>query len=273
MKINKLLNKYIFNVFNYQLTRKGFQHVSKEKLETLSKLYLGTISQIEGYYVRYIDNNYTINPKRTDLLFKLQGTEISEALNIVTSINKTSNLNGDICEFGVAQGRTSALICNEIIESNKFVWFFDSFEGLSKPTNEDILINDISNFGSMEKYTGSMASPMYMLINSIKSVNFPKHRTNIIPGFIDKTLKNDKLPTSVSFAYVDFDFYEPIKLALNFLDSVLEINGIVLIDDYDFFSAGAKTAVDEFYSINKNSYELTLPDSFMGHFAILKKIN
>jgi O-methyltransferase len=272
-KINKIINKYFFNYFNLQLTRKGIQHISKEKLDTIIKLYTGAIKQIEGYYSNYIDKNYKSDTFRTFLLSELQGTEISEALSIVTSLNNTWKVNGDICEFGVAQGRTSALICNEIIKSDKKVWFFDSFEGLSKPTEEDILINDISNFGNMEKYTGSMASPMTMLIKSVESVKFPKDRIKIIPGFIDKTLKNKNLPTKVSFAYVDFDFYEPIKLALNFLDTVLENDGIILIDDYDFFSAGAKTAVDEFYQKNTIKYEFIVPEKYMGHFAILKKLN
>jgi O-methyltransferase len=272
MKISKTLNKYIFKLFNYQITRTGFRHISTEQLDTVSKLYTGSIKQIEGYYKEYVDPDYVTNNSRTELLSKLLGTETTEALYIISSLNNTSQVVGDVCEFGVAQGATSALICNEIISGNKNIWFFDSFQGLSVPSEKDVLIHDISNFGSMEKYAGSMASPMSMLLERIKSVSFPKERTRIVAGFIEKTIKKNYLPEKVSFAYVDFDFYEPIKVALEYLDTVLSQDGVILVDDYGFFSEGAQAAVDEFYDSRKGKYELVKVSEYAGHFVILKKI-
>ncbi|MDC1455969.1 TylF/MycF family methyltransferase [Flavobacteriaceae bacterium] len=272
MKISKTLNKYIFKLFNYQITRTGFRHISTEQLDTVSKLYTGSIKQIEGYYKEYVDPDYVTNNSRTELLSKLLGTETTEALYIISSLNNTSQVVGDVCEFGVAQGATSALICNEIISGNKNIWFFDSFQGLSVPSEKDVLIHDISNFGSMEKYAGSMASPMSMLLERIKSVSFPKERTRIVAGFIEKTIKKNYLPEKVSFAYVDFDFYDPIKVALEYLDTVLSQGGVILVDDYGFFSDGAQAAVDEFYDSRKGKYELVKVPKYAGHFVILKKI-
>ena len=272
MKISKTLNKYIFKLFNYQITRTGFRHISTEQLDTVSKLYTGSIKQIEGYYKEYVDPDYVTNNSRTELLSKLLGTETTEALYIISSLNNTSQVVGDVCEFGVAQGATSALICNEIISGNKNIWFFDSFQGLSVPSEKDVLIHDISNFGSMEKYAGSMASPMSMLLERIKSVSFPKERTRIVAGFIEKTIKKNYLPEKVSFAYVDFDFYEPNKVALEYLDTVLSQGGVILVDDYGFFSDGAQAAVDEFYDSRKGKYELVKVSEYAGHFVILKKI-
>jgi O-methyltransferase len=46
------------------------------------------------------------------------------------------------------------------------------------------------------------------------------------------------------------------------------------VDDYDFFSTGAKTAVDEFLE-EKNSntmiYECLVPNARYGYFAVLTK--
>jgi len=88
-------------------------------------------------------------------MVQLMGTQLSEALHVVAHLNRTLHLEGDVCEFGVAQGATSALIANEIRETNKKLWLFDSFEGLPRPTEQDILIDDIFNLGSIEKYQGS----------------------------------------------------------------------------------------------------------------------
>ena len=270
-QIKKTIN-LVLKPFNYQVTSRGIQHVLYDESTSLKRLYKGGIQQIEGYYKEYVDTNYVISNTRTELLTKLLGTETTEALYIISSLNNTSQVVGDVCEFGVAQGATSALICNEIIAGNKNVWFFDSFQGLSVPSEKDVLIHDISNFGAMEKYAGSMASPMSMLLERIKSVSFPKERTRIVAGFIEETIKKNYLPEKVSFAYVDFDFYEPIKVALEYLDTVLSQDGIILVDDYGFFSEGAQAAVDEFYDSRKGKFELIKVSEYAGHFVILKKM-
>ena len=202
----------------------------------------------------------------------MKGTEITESLYIVSSIRDTINLEGDICEFGIAQGATSALICNEILTTEKSIWLFDSFEGLPAPTEKDLLLDDISNFGSMEKYAGSMAVPVTSVLNKLKNINFPKNRLNIVAGFIENTILQNYLPNKVSFAYVDFDIYETIKIDLNFLDKVLVENGVIIIDDYGFFSSGSQYAVDEFFEEKKSRYILIRPVKFAGHFVILKKL-
>ena len=269
-QVKKTINS-IFKPFNYRMTMKGLQHFLVEEHETTKKLYHNTIEQIQGYYSTFIDEHYKFSPKRNKLLQSLLGTEISEALHIVTALRETSNLNGDVCEFGVAQGRTSALICNEIIRSSKKIWFFDSFAGLSVPTIEDELIDDVANLGTMEAYAGSMASPESMLRESISKVDFPLDRVRILRGFIDDNLQKGDLPVSVSFAFVDFDLYAPIRDTLFFLNEVINEGGIIIVDDYDFLSSGVKKAVDEFYFNNISRFTLTVPSKYLGNFAILKR--
>jgi O-methyltransferase len=262
----------ILSPFGLEVSRLGMSTDNQEYV-SLVKLYSGLVSEIEGYFKEFIDKEYMIEKKRTSLLCKLLGTEISEALFIIKSLKNTQELEGDICEFGVAQGATSALMANEIFHTNKRLWLFDSFEGLSRPTKEDILIDDVSGLGSMERYEGLMSVGVHSVKNKLKEVNFPDDRIKIVPGFISDTLKRDELPNKVSFAYVDFDFYEPIKLALEFLDTTLEKNGEIIVDDYGYFSAGAKTAVDEFVANHTGRYEILKSYPFAGHFIVLKKNN
>lgn len=83
------------------------------------------------------------------------------------------------------------------------------------------------------------------------------------------------LPSKVSFAYVDFDFYEPILLALNFIHPIMDPGGIMIVDDYNFFSTGSKTEVDEWVAEQNATspvYELTVPDEALGYFAVLRKL-
>ena len=215
------------------------------------------------------------NETRPSLLANLLGTSPWEAYFIVKALVKCQCLDGDICEFGVAQGATSALIANEIVSSNKTLHLFDSFEGLPKPSEKDKLKDDIFSLGSMDAYAGTMSCSESMVCARLAAISFPVSRLVIHKGFFEQLLYTDKnLPTKVCFAYVDFDLYQPIKLTLEFLDRVTPEGAIIVVDDYDWFSTGAKAAVDEFVT-EKNSYQQLydrfIPDARYGRFAILTK--
>ena len=203
------------------------------------------------------------------------GTPPSEAYFIIHALAKCKSNSGDVCEFGVAQGETSALIANEIRPGEKILHLFDSFEGLPKPSEKDQLIDDIFSLGSIEAYKGTMACPEDMVRARLDAISFPLQRVHIHKGFIDKVLTEDSnLPKKISFAYVDFDFYNPIKITLNFIHDVSSAGTIIIVDDYGFFSAGAKTAVDEFLeemNTSETTYDCIVPDSRFGHFAVLTK--
>lgn len=216
------------------------------------------------------------NNIRSKLLGRLLGTTPSEAYFIIQALALSKNINGDVCEFGVAQGETSTLIANEIaLTSKKILHLFDSFEGLPMPSEKDQLKDDIFLLGSMEAYAGKMSCPEDMVRTRLKAISFPSQRFIIHNGFIEQILLIDSmLPKEVSFAYVDFDFYEPIKLTLEFLHAITPRGAIIIIDDYNFFSTESKTAVDEFLQA-KNSkeilYDCFVPNALYGYFAVLTK--
>lgn len=214
------------------------------------------------------------NTRRTELLARQYGTPPPEAYYLVHALAKTRLIDGDLCEFGVAQGEISALLASEILESEKRLHLFDSFEGLPKPTKEDALQDDVLELGSIEAYAGKMASPESFVISRLREVGFPRDRYVLHKGFFENLLPEKiDFPTRVAFAYVDFDFYEPIKQVLEFLDGVSSPGGIFIVDDYDFFSTGAKKAVDEFLETRMDRYTINVPDSRIGHFAILEKFH
>lgn len=230
------------------------------------------VNEINALYNEFVFNNNKKHDEiQISLLKNLIGTGFGEGLYLLDSLQKSLLIEGDVCEFGVAQGATSALIANELKNANKNLWLFDSFEGLPKPSGKDSLINDIFNLGSMEAYKGTMACPMDMVKSRLSDINFPDKRTKIIPGFIEKTIFDPNLPKKVCFAYIDFDFYEPISIALNYLDRVLQPRGFIIVDDYNFFSEGVEIAVDEFYNNNKEKYEIQFPIKSAGFFCILRK--
>lgn len=270
MKILKTAIRKILAATGYELKRS-----SNPMAETRFNNF---VNLAQAYEQRLNESNKLILPNeiRHKLLARLLGTPPSEAYFIVQALSRCKDIDGDVCEFGVAQGETSALIANEIaLSSDKILHLFDSFEGLPSPSKKDELINDIFSLGSIEAYTGIMSCPENKVRSRLKAIDYPADRYIIHKGFIEQLLNNDKnLPKKVSFAYVDFDFYEPIKLTLDFLHRITPCGAIIIVDDYNFFSTCSKTAVDEFIG-EKNSkeicYEFFVPDTVYGHFAILIK--
>ena len=89
--------------------------------------------------------------------------------------------------------------------------------------------------------------------NKLQSIGFPEIRTKVKKGWVKETTKSADLPDRVAFAYVDLDLYDPIKDALNFLDTHATW-WTIIVDDYGFFSEGAELAVDQFVSKSGNRF-------------------
>jgi len=253
----------------YELRRTTTTSVPFENFANLAKAYERRLNDDGGVPIPGDEN-------RARLLARLMGTPPSEAYFLVRALAACREIPGDVCEFGVAQGETSALIANEIAGLvGKRLHLFDSFEGLPKPTDKDRLKDDIDSLGSMGAYAGGMSFPDDMVHRRLAAIAFPPDRYVIHKGFIEKLISEDKaLPDRVSFAYVDFDFYEPIKVALEFLHGVTSGGAMIIVDDYDYFSTGAKAAVDEFIEAKKGAgtiYEAFVPDKSFGHFAVITR--
>jgi hypothetical protein len=228
--------------------------------------------EVEELYRRFVFPDLPKDERRAGLLHDLIGTTIGEAIYIIQNLHEGLRVPGDVCEFGVAQGATSRLLASEIMSTNRNLWLFDSFEGLPAPGPQDKLINDIFSLGSMDKYKGTMASPEAEMRSKLYSINFPPARTKVKKGWVRDSIKSGELPTQVSFAYVDFDFYDPIKDALEFLDSRMPPGGRIVVDDYGFFSEGAQLAVDQFVARVGDRFKFELPLPFAGHFCVLSKL-
>jgi hypothetical protein len=178
----------------------------------------------------------------------------------------------DVCEFGCNEGATSRLLAHEILpHADRRLWLFDSFEGLPARGETDRLIDDIADLGSMAAYQRAMRAHEDQVRSKLALVPFPPDRTRIVKGWIDKTLATADVPSAVAFAYVDFDFYDPIRLALEFRDRSMPAGGFAVVDDYGFFSEGAQLAVDEFVAARPARWCMLMPHPAAGKFCILER--
>lgn len=202
------------------------------------------------------------NERRAALQAELMGISGEEAVELLETLNDCLAVPGDVAEFGVAQGATSALMANEMAATDKHLWLFDSFAGLPAPTEKDVLLTDIFELGSMAAYKGQMSVPMRQVIDRLAAIDFSVYRVHLVPGFIEDTIAGNFLPQRLAFAVLDFDFYEPTAIALAFVDQVLMSGGAMMVDDYGYFSQGVKTAVDEFMVGRRHVYEFIERDGY-----------
>lgn len=171
---------------------------------------------------------------------------------------------GDIIECGVCTGKSLDIIASAVDlydTQYRTIYGIDSFEGVSKPDQNDIEVGKKRPFFEKGSIFGG----------SIETVekNLSHHTCNIqlIKGWIPEPFSRLENCT-FCFAHIDVDLYQPTKDSLEFIYPRMLKGGIILFDDYGFtMCPGAKKAVDDFL---KDKIE-TLIVSPSGQAFLIKK--
>jgi len=163
------------------------------------------------------------------------------------------DIEGDFVECGVWRGG-NAIAAAEIFKlhnSNKKVWLFDTFKGMTVPTDFDLQISNgksaKNQYSANQKETHNQWC--YASIQDVRN-NFLKRQLvqniRFIEGDVCQTLITEDLPSAISILRLDTDWYESTKIELEVLYPKLLENGCLIIDDYGHWS-GAKKATDEYF--------------------------
>jgi len=171
-----------------------------------------------------------------------KGNNIHERkFNLYNIAKSLVNVPGDVVECGVFHGGSSFLMLKASIETNKHLYGFDSFEGLSEPKSIDL---------DSAKYTfkwkkHDMCIDMRTVEHNLASF---KGRYTLFKGWIPKRF-NEVKDKKFSLVHIDVDLYEPTMESLQFFYSRVTPGGVIVCDDYGFLSCpGAKKAMDDFVS-------------------------
>ncbi len=188
---------------------------------------------------------------------KKLGVSMRNVWSLIQSIEYLyhNKVEGVFVESGIYTG--NSLILMQKIQTqlglNKEILGYDTFEGMVKPSKYDKWINN-PELNAVEKYNNLKKSNnpwMYASMSQVKNHlnNNLNDISNIkfIKGDVRETLNENKnLPDKISLLRLDTDFYESTKKELEILYPKLQTNGVLIIDDYGFFS-GSKKAVDEYF--------------------------
>jgi O-methyltransferase len=178
-----------------------------------------------------------------------------------------NNVPGDIVECGVWRGGSMMAVAQTLLRLNhtkKSLFLYDTFSGMSKPTELDVNFHGLKAFDKFQKkrLPGGKTNWCIASLNEVKEsllqVGYDQSKINFIKGEVEETIP-EKAPENISLLRLDTDWYASTKHELIHLFPRLAKNGVLIIDDYGHWE-GCKKAVDEYFSENKINIYLTRVD-------------
>lgn len=181
-----------------------------------------------------------------DLQISTRETDI-----ILHELEQTLSLDGDVVEFGCYAGDTSVQLASSMrSHPEKWLWLYDSFEGLPTKTAED------NSAAGWRFKPGELKISSETVIHKFRKLQLPDPVVKKA-WFQDLDAEND-LPTKICFALLDGDFYESIKTSFALVAPKLVNGGVIIVHDYrNPELPGSAKAVNEFLAQNPN-YKLRL---------------
>jgi O-methyltransferase len=165
------------------------------------------------------------------------------------------NIAGDFVECGVWRGG-NALIAADLFRRNgsdRRVWLFDTFTGMTEPTKADVRNRDgrLAMIDFVKQRKADHNAWCYASLDDVKdsfqSRGLGSDNIKFVPGDVCATLAvADNLPERIAVLRLDTDWYESTQAELNVLYPRLVSGGVIIIDDYGYWG-GARKAVDEYF--------------------------
>ena len=199
-------------------------------------------------------------PEDAELIASLRPFTMTSAERLWSLLNAVryvvnENIPGDFAECGVWRGGSVMAMAKELGSINvtdRKIWLYDTFAGMTEPTNNDI-----------EAGTGVTASEMLSSTEigdgnnvwcvagradveaNVRSTGYPFENFTFVEGDVALTLKS-AVPDQISLLRLDTDWYESTRIGLEVMYPRLAVGGVCILDDYGHWQ-GARKAVDEYF--------------------------
>ncbi|HEY2137811.1 MAG TPA: TylF/MycF/NovP-related O-methyltransferase [Xanthobacteraceae bacterium] len=162
-----------------------------------------------------------------------------------------SDIPGDIVECGVWRGGSmmaAALSLLHLGDTDRNLYLFDTFTGMTAPTSLDRRISDGTPAADLleasRREGNNWGVPAQDVRRNIVSTSYPVSRICLVEGRVEDTVPASA-PKEIALLRLDTDWYESTHHELIHLYPRVTPAGVLIIDDYGFFT-GARKAVDEY---------------------------
>jgi O-methyltransferase len=162
---------------------------------------------------------------------------------------------GDFVECGVWKGGSMMAVALTLLSLNdqsRKLYLYDTFDGMTEPSDNDISITGISAKKLLMSSSKAQDDSIWCFagIEDVKkavlSTGYNPNNIHFIEGKVEDTIPLQS-PSSIALLRLDTDWYESTYHELVHLYPCLSSSGVIIIDDYGHWQ-GARRAVDEYIS-------------------------
>ena len=173
---------------------------------------------------------------------------IEKLYNTLECFRLTRSVAGDIAECGCFRGLSAFMFCSYVQRLDPTyrgagLHVFDSFEGLSSPTEADLIVDPkAGKVGAVSQPAGSFAA----MLDHVKDALATYPEVTFHRGWIPTTFAG-LAERRYRFVHIDVDLHEPTRDAIEYFYPRLATGGVIVCDDYGFLHwPGARRAIDEY---------------------------
>ena len=174
----------------------------------------------------------------------------------------TGDVRGSFLECGVWRGGSvlaMILALQELEVSDRDLYLYDTFEGMTAPTERDVSPRDgaaiddwIEAKRQGDRPWGEVFGADVFDEDSVRetllSTGYPAERIHLVRGPVEETIPA-RAPDRLALLRLDTDWYESTLHELVHLYPRLTDTGVLIIDDYGHWE-GCARAVDEYFAAN-----------------------
>ncbi len=210
--------------------------------------------------VRYRETKYPADLNATNLEickrvkpYTMTSPERINALIDAVNYVVTNKIDGAMVECGVWKGGSTmamALALQKSQDEDRSLYLYDTFAGMSAPSDVDISIDGDRAKSQFDKTKISDDSSTWCLSNldevkqNVLGTGYRQDKIHFIQGKVEDTIPAN-MPEKIALLRLDTDWYESTKHELTHLFPLLQPNSVLIIDDYGYWQ-GARKAVDEY---------------------------
>lgn len=194
------------------------------------------------------------------LPFTMTGQARLQALIDSVRYCEHRGLAGAFVECGVWRGGSvlaMILTLQQLGTDAREIFMFDTFEGMTEPSEHDISPFDGAALDIWREAEGRERKPwseffdpntfnLDAVRDTLLATGYPEARLHFVKGPVEQTLPG-AAPQEVALLRLDTDWYESTGHELVHLYPRLASRGVLIVDDYGHW-AGAQRAVDEYFA-------------------------
>ena len=177
---------------------------------------------------------------------------------LINAVRYVTNegIEGDFAECGVWRGGSVMAMAGELCRlgvSNRRIWLYDTYAGMTAPTEKDVEAGTGASASAMLDSTSVADGNNVWCVAgrtdveaNVYSTGYPRDQFTFIEGDVAQTLRT-AVPESLALLRLDTDWYESTKIGLEVLYPRLVRGGVCILDDYGHWE-GARHAVDEYFA-------------------------